>query len=137
MSIKFVRKHRPRAVVDMAPMIDIVFQLIIFFMVATTFKSTTGMELKLPGAKNVSQISESPLKITINSRDKIIIGDMTVNIDELVPFIEESAKTGKNDRKSAIVYGDKSVDYETIIDVMDILRGAGFDNLELAVEKKR
>jgi len=136
MSIKFVRRNKPRALVDMVPMIDIVFQLIIFFMVATTVKTITGMELDMPKAENLTNISSAPLKIVVSSRTNIIIGDKKTNIADFRKILQNEIKKDYSLKKSVIIYGDKSIEYQLLIDVMDVLRVEGYESIDLAINKK-
>ncbi|MBP7553920.1 MAG: biopolymer transporter ExbD [Spirochaetes bacterium] len=136
MSIKFVRRNKPRALVDMVPMIDIVFQLIIFFMVATTVKTITGMELDMPKAENLTNISSAPLKIVVSSRANIIIGDKKTDIAGFRKILQTELKKDYSQKKSVIIYGDKSIEYQLLIDVMDVLRVEGYESIDLAINKK-
>lgn len=133
MAIKFTRRHKPKALVDLVPMIDIVFQLVIFFMVATTFKTTSGIELELPQARKVSEITETPLKIVVVDRETIYINDKKTSFTTLKSLISQY----KGPSKSAIIYGNKKMEYQVLIDVMDVLRIEGFDSIDLATSKKR
>ncbi len=136
MAIQFNKRLRAKAVVDMAPMIDIVFQLVIFFMVATTFKTTTGMELVIPKAENISTISETPLKITIIDRENIIIGNKKVAFSDVSTVLASTPASDSGERKSVILFGDKKMEYNLLIDIMDILKSNGYDSLDLAIDKK-
>ena len=122
MAVKFNRRLKTKVVLDMTPMIDIVFQLIIFFMLATQVKITTGMEFELPKAENLSKIAETPLKITVVNKNSIMVGTQKTNLTNFSVILSESAVTGSNDRKSVILYGNKSIEYELLINIMDILR---------------
>lgn len=136
MAVKFNRRLRAKAVVDMAPMIDIVFQLVIFFMVATTFKTTTGMELVIPKAENISEITETPLKITVVDRNSIQVGTLNVKFSELESVLLSSGRNESGSRKSVILYGDMKMEYALLIEIMDILKKNGYDSLDLAVDRK-
>ena len=136
MALKFNRRLRAKAVVDMAPMIDIVFQLIIFFMVATTFKTTTGMELRLPQATQVTTISTTPLQITIVNEQKIKVGTQTATIESLDAILRSTTYAESTDRKTILLSADENTNYKLLIQVMDIVKLAGFDALDLALEKK-
>lgn len=117
-------------------MIDIVFQLIIFFMLATQVKITTGMEFELPKAENLSKIAETPLKITILNKKNILVGSKKttlVNFSQLLSKSEVNPATGQ---KSVILYGNKSIEYELLIQVMDILKEHGYDSIDLALDRK-
>lgn len=137
MAVKFNRRLKTKVVLDMAPMIDIVFQLIIFFMLATQVKITTGMEFELPKAENLSKIAETPLKITVVNKNSIMVGTKKTNLINFSVILSESAVTGSNDRKSVILYGNKSIEYELLINIMDILKEHGYDSIDLALDRKR
>lgn len=134
MAIKFTRRNKPKAIVDMVPMIDIVFQLVIFFMVATSFKVTTGMELELPNSTSVTDISTTPLKITVKNKDNILIGNVKTNFNNFEKIIKSVAKN-KTGKQSVVVYGNKKMEYQLLIDIMDILRLNGYDSVDLALRK--
>lgn len=136
MAVKFTRRLKTKVVLDMAPMIDIVFQLIIFFMLATQVKITTGMEFELPKAENLSKIAETPLKITIISKNSILVGTKRTNLANFSQVLSESTATSNGDRKSVILYGNKSIEYELLIQVMDILKEHGYDSIDLALDRK-
>lgn len=137
MAVKFSRRLKTKVVLDMAPMIDIVFQLIIFFMLATQVKITTGMEFELPKAENLSKIAETPLKITVVNKNSIMVGTKKTNLTNFSAILSESTVTGSNDRKSVILYGNKSIEYELLINIMDILKEHGYDSIDLALDRKR
>lgn len=136
MAVKFTRRLKTKVILDMAPMIDIVFQLIIFFMLATQVKITTGMEFELPKAENLSKIAETTLKITIISKNSILVGTKKTNLANFSQVLFESASASSSDRKSVILYGNKNIEYELLIQIMDILKEHGYDSVDLALNRK-
>ena len=130
--IRFAARNKPKAVVDMIPMIDIVFQLVIFFMVATTFNTTTGMELNIPNAKQVSNVPTSTLQVYIRNRSDIKVGDIQTDMSHF----EQNLPAVGNDKKSVIIYGNKDVEYQLLIVVMDILRQNHYESIDLAIKKR-
>jgi biopolymer transport protein ExbD len=136
MNIKFNRRLKTKVVLDMAPMIDIVFQLIIFFMLATQVKVTTGMEFELPKAENLSNIAQTPLKITIISEKSIVVGSKKTNLANFSVVLSESTSADATAQKSVILYGNKSIEYELLIQVMDTLKECGYDSIDLALDRK-
>lgn len=137
MSIEFKRRVKPKAVVDLIPMIDIVFQLVIFFMVATTFKTTTGLELELPDAGLVSEISTAPLKISVIDADNIMIDKKKTNLANFKTVLQNEVVKDTVAKRSVVIYGDKIMHYQLLIDVMDILRIEGYESIDLALKKKQ
>ncbi len=137
MAIKFNRRIKQKAFIDMVPMIDIVFQLVIFFMVATNFKVTSGIELELPGAESVATIATTPLTVTVFSSDKILIFDRETNINGFRAFITDYRNNDTTRSSNAVLYGHKEINYQLLIDVMDILRLEGYTSIDLAVRETR
>jgi biopolymer transport protein ExbD len=136
MSITFNKKIKPKSLVDMVPMIDIIFQLVIFFMVATTFKTTTGMELNLPESKIVKSISTIPIKIYIIDENNIKVDNIETNIANLKNVIKVKLIKDEKVRQSIVIYGNKNINYQLLINVMDILRLQGYNNIDLALKKE-
>lgn len=136
MAVKFNRRLKTKVILDMAPMIDIVFQLIIFFMLATQVKITTGMEFELPKAENLSKIAETPLKITVVNKNSIMVGTKKTNLTNFSVVLSESTVSGNNAQKSVILYGNKSIEYNLLIQIMDILKEHGYDSIDLALDRK-
>ena len=136
MAIQFKKRNKPKTIVDLIPMIDIVFQLVIFFMVATTFKTTTGIELELPNAQEVTTISTSPLKITVIDAENIIIGNKKTDLQNFKNVLNQEVIRDSSIKQSVIIYGNKKMEYQLLIDVMDILRIAGYESIDLALKKK-
>ena len=134
-AIRFARKNKPKSFIDMVPMIDIIFQLIIFFMFATTLKTIDVVELNLPNAKYVTTIPTAPLNISVIDYDTLYIDKKKVDFKGFEKIIKsESIKKDKN--RNIVIYGNKEMEYQLLIDVMDILRINGFESIDLALNKK-
>ncbi len=136
MYIKLDRKIKQRTFIDMVPMVDIIFQLVIFFMLATTFKTTTGLELDLPDSKYLTTISTTPLKITIADENRIFVGNVETDIDNLQNIIKKEVIKDTSMKQSVVIYGNKDIKYQLLIDILDILRMEGYESIDLALKKK-
>jgi biopolymer transport protein ExbD len=136
MAFKFKRNLQSKVTVDMVPMIDIIFQLVIFFMVATTFKVTTGIELDLPKAESVNTVQTSVLKISVIDKENIYVDNYKTDIDNFNIVLKNFVLKDKAIKQTALVNGDKAMEYQLLIDVMDALRINGFKNIDLSLKKK-
>ncbi|MGM0501901.1 MAG: ExbD/TolR family protein [Bacillota bacterium] len=121
--------------VKILPMIDVVFFLLVFFMLFTTFKVTpSGLEINLPQAKNVEQQQEDrTVKINITSQGEIYINSKLANKNELQENIASSIQ--KSEDTVFIIKADEKVKYQEVINVMDLVREAGGYRLTLAANK--
>ena len=121
--------------IKILPMIDVIFFLLVFFMLFTTFKTTpSGLEINLPKAKNVEQQQEDKtVKINIASNGKIFMNSNLITKNELQENIASSVK--KSADTVFIIKADEKVEYKNVINVMDLVRQAGGYRLTLAANK--
>ncbi len=112
--------------VEMTPLIDMVFLLLVFFLVATTFHQTEReMQIALPQAAFTGPISTALREIIINvdSAGEIIVGGRTVEPDDLRAMIKQAVEA--NPDQKVTLRGDRSTAYANIVRVLDICKGAG------------
>lgn len=117
-------KSRPS--IEMTPMIDMVFLLLIFFLVATTFHQTEReMQIALPFASSSGPISVSLREIIINVNDQgeIIVGGRTITEDDLGGLVREAVAV--NPEQKVTVRGDRNTVYARIAAVLDVCKQSG------------
>ena len=93
--MKFRRQRLEEVNINLTPLIDVVFLLLIFFMVSTTFKQTTDLTIDLPTANSgaVSIVSQDPVEVTISKDGQFVINGQTLineRIDTLVQGLQQS-----------------------------------------------
>lgn len=112
--------------IEMTPMIDMVFLLLIFFLVATTFQQTEReMQIALPIASSSAPISAllQELIINVDVDGKIIVGGRTLEVDALGEMI--ASAVANNPEQKVTIRGDKGTAYANIVSVLDTCKGAG------------
>jgi biopolymer transport protein ExbD len=140
--LKFKRSLRlPRAEVleaskghshiDMIPMIDVVFQLILFFLVSTTFAMLPGIALNLPESSSAENTEVTSLSVTIINSDEVYLNKDRINLDDLESALIAFYTEEQSDRQNITLEADESVSYGLIIEVLDILRKSGYQNINL------
>ncbi len=134
--MQFKRRLSPKANVDLIPMIDVVFQLVVFFMVSSTFILTPGISIDLPGADSSEPVVMSRIVVTVAGDDELYINRDRYNWEEFRAAAErldlaaqESGTEGIT--RSVIVEGDRNVAYDTMVRVLDVLRRNGFRGVNL------
>ena len=132
--MRFRREEEDNFTFDMTPMIDVVFLLIIFFMVSTVFVDfSRKMDINLPTSKS-SAIDESTKTIEVEmSKDKkIFLAGKPLTLLGLETTL---AKMEFKDKKpSAIIRADKSLPYGDVIQVMGLLQKKGIPDISVAVK---
>ena len=132
--MRFRREEEDNFSFDMTPMIDVVFLLIIFFMVSTVFVDfSRKMDINLPTSKS-SAIDESTktLEVEMSKDKKIFLAGKPLTLLGLETTL---AKMEFKDKKpSAIIRADKSLPYGAVIQVMGLLQKKGIPDISVAVK---
>lgn len=115
---------------NMTPMIDLVFLLLIFFLLTSSYMLQTGIRVDLPKAKEVKTTVEQELTITITKEKDIFVNDEQVSLLGLEEVLVEKAK--KLDHKRVVIKPDTNLDTGSLIKVMDIAKEAGFESFGIA-----
>ena len=120
--------ERPR--VEVIPMIDIMMFLLVFFVVlSVNMIAGTGVDMNLPGSKTTADIKEATITVGVKKDNQFIVDGETISGESLTAKLLEL----KENRKVAVIIaGDKDVELETLINVMDSVRGAGINSVGIA-----
>ncbi len=120
------------ATVDLIPMIDVVFQLILFFLVSTTFAILPAISVKLPSSETAEGASFDSITITAQSNGTIWFNDTKVTLSELETSLS-TFDTGDIEKSEfpIMLEADEMVTNGTIVKIFDVLRKAGFSAVNL------
>ena len=129
--MRFRRRLNIRTTVDLIPLIDVVFQLVVFFMVSTTFILTPGISIELPGSTTAEPVVMSKMIVTIVSRDEIYLNKERYDIQKLDKVLSKLSQEEKARIKTVVIEGDEAVSYSLMIEVLDVLRKNGFRGVNL------
>ncbi len=125
--------------VNLTPMIDVVFLLLLFFMVSTSFIRESSLKVDLPEATGEATAEQiEPIDIIINSA-----GNFTINQTELLDnsreAISEALKVavGEQEDPHIVISADADTDYQNIVTAMDTAQALGYSRLTLATRQKQ
>lgn len=131
------RKGRVSPNVDMTPMIDIVFQLIVFFLVSTTFAVVPGIKLNLPQSTTAEGTSVQGITIFADKNGVMFFNDTEVSMEtlgeQLVTF--DTGKTKKEEFPVSLE-ADEEVTNGTIVRIFDVIRESGYSVINLRTTDK-
>ena len=129
-----LRPHKKRSsvVINVTSLVDIMFNLLLFFMVSTTFLTTPAIKLELPKAKHGEIVSQQPTVIYIDAAGAIYFNDEPVDVSLLGAALSQEL-AGTND-KSVVLKADSRVSHGRVVEVMDVIKGAGATRLVVATE---
>jgi len=129
--MKFKRRLEARAGVDLVPMIDVVFQLILFFLVSTTFAVLPGIELDLPVSTTAESTRTNVITITISRDELVYVNSEEVTIDRLDEALLAVAVDGAREKVPVSLEADSAVPGGRIVQILDSLRRTGFVGVNL------
>jgi len=128
------RKKDPvRVQIPLTSLIDIVFLLLIYFLLTTNFLVEEGIKIKLPQAKAAAPQTEEVITVYVDQEGRAYIGTEEVSLAAL--FDRLRAMIGTKQDKLVVVRADRAVILNKAVKVMDIAKAAGAGRLCLATEK--
>lgn len=132
--MRFNRHLAPRAQVDLIPMIDVVFQLVIFFMVSSTFLITPGIRLALPQSETSEPVAMTKIVVTVKSEEEVYLNKDRYSLIELDEALDSMKREEKTSIGTVVIEGDRDIPYNLIVQVLDVLRRQGFQGVNLRME---
>lgn len=135
---RYRRRNNQNIILEMTPLIDVVFLLLIFFLVATTFEDIdTGIKIDLPQSniREVKTVKEVQLSLTNSKEIFLKYQDGKENKKILIKKAnlkrELSKVLAESENKAVVISGDKTLDYGFIVEIMTLSKEAGAEQLDI------
>ncbi|ADN01886.1 ExbD/TolR family protein [Spirochaeta thermophila] len=135
--MRLERRLSPQVNVDLTPLIDVVFQLVIFFMVSSVFKTTPGISLELPTAGTAEPLTVQELVITAIAEDEIYVNEVRTTLEGVEKLLASWKDEHQDAEIQVILEADKEAQYQLVISLLDGLRRQGFQDVGLRTRMKR
>ena len=133
MQFRSERREAPR--LDMTPLIDVIFQLLLFFMLSTTFRNTPSFEVQLPEVSSDQMIQEDHTWTVMVSKDgKLSAQGMDFDQSQLFERLQEQLKS--NPQLSLIIEADEELSHGIVVDMMDIAQEVGVSSVQIGATQK-
>jgi biopolymer transport protein ExbD len=126
------KKHKRSLLLNVTSLIDVLFLLLIFFMISTTFLSTPAIKLELPKAQHADPVRQEPLVVYVDAAGNIYLNDEPMDMGFLAAALK--GKLAQNDDKAVILKADSRVSHGAVVEVMDIIKGAGARRLRVSTQ---
>jgi biopolymer transport protein ExbD len=124
------RNNGPVRELNIAPLIDMVFILLIFFLVTTSFVKETGIDVNRPAAASAVSKPKVTILIAVDERDRIFMDQREIDVRAVRANVERAL--AENPEGAVVVVADRASSTGTAIEVMDGCRMAGAKNVSLA-----
>ena len=130
--MKFKKKKSPDISLEITPLVDVIFLLLIFFVLSTQFIDLKTMSIDLPSIdkKTMSNLPENRVKIEISKEGEVLINNTTIREFSLKSLNEELSLIPSN-IKTAIISADSDARYQYIVTIMESLNSNGFKNIQI------
>ena len=126
------QRLKPRVNLDLTPLIDVVFQLVIFFMISSVFNVAPGIELELPDSSTSEAVEVTEVRITIAGPEEVYLNRDLVALTSLGETLRDWRDHGRlADDTVILVEGGRTIPYETIVTVLDEVRRGGVGAVNL------
>lgn len=133
--MKFWSGHkRSRMLLNITPLIDVLFILIIFFAVSSTFLEQPGMKLDLPRAQKTDLQKIEKAVLYIGADERLMFQNKEISLENLGVLLRDAMEKSKE--KTLIISADKQVPHGLVVRVMDIARQNGVQKLVIATQKQ-
>lgn len=118
--------------IDIAPLIDVIFQLLVFFMLSSSFTLQSGIHVRLPKAVTSDVVKQENFIVTITSEDVVYLNGEVKTLKELrqdlSPAVENNA--------SVLIKSDRRSSVGRIVDVWDLCRSLGLERINIATNQE-
>ncbi len=128
--MQFSRPSRRDVRIDISPLIDVVFLLLIFFAVSTTFLESTGLDLELPSADSSAAPESRDVTVWIGKAGNLRFDGRDLQLADLET--ELKAALQQAERKFVVIMADRNARLEQVVQVMDLARKSGAVGLTIA-----
>lgn len=136
--MKFRTRERREATVDLTSLIDVVFMLLIFFMVTTTFDKNAELKIELPTASNTAaSVNQDKLELLIDGQGRYYINGREVLNSQPETLFQAMSQTldGMENVPPLVISADANVNYQAVVTAMDIAGRLGLTNFSMATSQ--
>jgi biopolymer transport protein ExbD len=132
--MEFRRIRRSRPGLDLTPLVDTVLNLLIFFMLSSSFAFQPGIRVRLPEAASKEEEPKQDLVLILTRDQRLYLNDEAISLDDLAPRLQERLRQRAD--AVVIVKADRDVPHGSVVEVMDAAKAAGAERLAIATEPK-
>jgi len=123
-------KKKRSLVINLTSLMDVMFLLLIFFMVTTTFLSQPAIKLQLPSAKNAQAERAEPVVVHVDQLGRVYLNDNPMELGLLAPAL--SQQMAERTEKTVVLKADSRVSHGVVVQVLDAIKAAGVEKLSVS-----
>lgn len=131
--MQFSKPTKLEAAINMAPLVDVVFLLVIFFAVTTTFLETAGLKLELPSSTSTADRKGQDLTVVLDAEGRTLFDVEALAPADLRERLRQALSEDEN--KIVVLRADTHTEHGKVVRVMDLIREAGAAGLTVAAQQ--
>lgn len=126
-------RRRPDLDINVTGLVDIIFQLLLFFILTSSFRQSSGIDVQLPSA-SASDVepTAADLTLTVTAGGRVMMGDLDVELSALAEAL--TTRREAEPRLKVVLIADATVPHGMVVQVMDAIRTAGILDLAVATD---
>jgi biopolymer transport protein ExbD len=135
MNFRDESKRRGTVVLEITPLVDVVFLLLIFFLLTATYVKNPNLDISLPKASlNQAASQKRDLSIAVKKGGEIRYDNKDISIEQLEGILR--AEYSEKQDMIIVINADKEAKHGRVVEVMDLAKKVGFDKLAIAIQAK-
>lgn len=132
--MRFRRPGQLRINIDIAPLVDVIFLLVIFFAVSTTFLESSGLKLQLPESSATTEREVKEIAVFVGADGEVVFEDEELTHEQLGSRLQQVLED--SERKVVVLRADTGTPHGKVVTVIDLIKDAGAEALTVATRAK-
>lgn len=129
--MQFLAERKGRGtVINVTSLIDVMFLLLIFFMVSSTFKLQPAIELTLPRSTTADNVTSTPAVVYLASDGRLFLNEQPLERGQLMVRLRERLAASSDDR--IVLRADENAEHGDVVELIDLIKESGFRRVSLA-----
>ena len=131
--MEFKTRKKKGTIINITSLIDVLFLLLIFMMVSSTFMEEPGIKLDLPETQSAPSVKKSEYTLSVEKDGELFLNEKSVTLEDLEENLKNTLKEMKDE--SLILKGDTNIPYGQVVKIMDIVKKSGVKKLIIATRQ--
>lgn len=132
--MEFERSRRRHTHIDVAPLVDVVFNLLLFFVITYNVAADPAVKIRLPESKTADSQAEEQVVIALSREGQIYLGEKAIQTEDLPSLVREALSRCKE--PSVKIKADQEVPVSLLLKVVDAVKLTGCSTFSIATEKR-
>ncbi|HLP60189.1 MAG TPA: biopolymer transporter ExbD [Candidatus Deferrimicrobium sp.] len=133
--MQFTTKKRRKVLINITSLIDVMFMLLVFLMISSTFLDQPGIKLELPSAQSSVVVEQKDYVLFVDKAGKMFLNNNGIALDNLEAGIKDALPKMKD--SALILKADQDVSHGAVVKIMDIVRKSGVKKLIIGTKSQK